>query len=388
MGRLDGAGRGRAGAGGRRPALVAGLSAPRRADRERAAKRLEALGEAARPALLEAAESNDLELRARAAAVLDAIEGRAIGRPTPVTLDFRDVPLAEVVDLVSERSGLGLVLEPGSDPSARPAQGHGRRRGARAVLGGRRADRQGGRRPARLRRQWQRHRRLQSGDDRHAHRPRGDPAAARPAAHRQRGRARPRLRPPPAADRAIGAVPRRPDGPEPPPRPDPPRPRRPAPGVGRGPVRGQAPDRPRARPDDRPGGRGRGAGGRGRPRPDARPRRPLGRGGARPAGRIQRLRGPQQRRRLGRPPLPRPARDADPPAPGRPAGDGRRLEARPGLRVARRGAGQARPQGGRGADGPRGPARARGGQRPRRRALADPARGGRDGRLQRASPGR
>jgi hypothetical protein len=95
---------------------VAGLSAPRRADRERAARRLEAIGEAAAPALREAAESNDLELRAQAAAVLDVIEGQAIGRPTPVTLDFNEVPLAEVVDAVTDRTGLGLILGPGNDP--------------------------------------------------------------------------------------------------------------------------------------------------------------------------------------------------------------------------------------------------------------------------------
>ena len=94
-------------------ALAAGLSAPRRAERERAARRLEALGEAARPALLEAAGSNDLELRGRAAAVLDAIEGQALGRPTPVTLDFRDVPLGDVVEAVSDRTGLGLACSRG-----------------------------------------------------------------------------------------------------------------------------------------------------------------------------------------------------------------------------------------------------------------------------------
>ena len=100
-----GAGRGRA--RGRCPGAVAGLSAPRRAERERAAKGLEALGEAARPALIEAAGSNDLELRARAAAVLDAIEGQALGRATPVVLDFRDVPLADVLGR-HDRTGLGL----------------------------------------------------------------------------------------------------------------------------------------------------------------------------------------------------------------------------------------------------------------------------------------
>ncbi len=97
-------------------ALVAGLSAPRRAERERAARGLEALGEAARPALLEAAGSNDLELRAQAAAVLDAIEGQSLGRPTPVVLDFRDAPLGDVVEAVTDRTGLGLAIQPWPDP--------------------------------------------------------------------------------------------------------------------------------------------------------------------------------------------------------------------------------------------------------------------------------
>src|SRR5205814_856217 len=54
--------------------------------------------------------------RARASAVLDAIEGQSLGRPTPVALDFRGVPLAGVLDAVSERTGLGLVLQPWPDP--------------------------------------------------------------------------------------------------------------------------------------------------------------------------------------------------------------------------------------------------------------------------------
>jgi hypothetical protein len=97
-------------------ALVAGLKAPRRVDRERAAHGLEALGDPARPALLRAVDSTDLELRARAAAVLDVIEGRDLARPTLVALDFRDRPLGEVVNAIGDRTGLGLILEPGTDP--------------------------------------------------------------------------------------------------------------------------------------------------------------------------------------------------------------------------------------------------------------------------------
>jgi hypothetical protein len=95
--------------------MVAGLSAPRRAERERAARGLEELGDAARPALLKAVESSDLELRGRAAAVLDAIEGRVLARPTMVTLDYKEKPLGEVVDAISERSGLGVILEVSGD---------------------------------------------------------------------------------------------------------------------------------------------------------------------------------------------------------------------------------------------------------------------------------
>jgi hypothetical protein len=91
--------------------MVERLSAPRRVERERAARGLEEMGDAARPALLKAVESSDLELRGRAAAVLDAIEGRSLARPTMVTLDYKEKPLGEVVDAITERSGLGVILE-------------------------------------------------------------------------------------------------------------------------------------------------------------------------------------------------------------------------------------------------------------------------------------
>ena len=96
--------------------LVSRLSAGRESERVKAAARLEEIGDAALPALVKAAGSRDLELRPRAAAVLDAIEGRALARPTLVTLDFRDRPLSEVVDAIADRTGLGLILDVVADP--------------------------------------------------------------------------------------------------------------------------------------------------------------------------------------------------------------------------------------------------------------------------------
>jgi len=97
-------------------ALIARLTAPRRSDRERAAERLVEIGDGARAALLKAVGSRDLELKARAASVLDSIEGRDLGRPKPITLDFRDKPVSEVVDAIAVRTGEGLVLQAGNDP--------------------------------------------------------------------------------------------------------------------------------------------------------------------------------------------------------------------------------------------------------------------------------
>jgi hypothetical protein len=91
--------------------LIAGLTAPRRADRTRAEKRLEALGDAARPALLRAIESRDLRLKARAAVVLDAIEGRDLAVPKRVALNFRNATLTDVIDAISDRTGEGLILQ-------------------------------------------------------------------------------------------------------------------------------------------------------------------------------------------------------------------------------------------------------------------------------------
>lgn len=97
-------------------ALVERLGAMRYAEREAAAKSLEKLGVAAMPALRSGRDSRDLEIRTRAAALLQKIEGSLLTRPTMVTLDFDDVPLADVVQALSKRSGMKIALFPQDFP--------------------------------------------------------------------------------------------------------------------------------------------------------------------------------------------------------------------------------------------------------------------------------
>lgn len=99
--------------------IVARLSSPRWDEREEAAKEIELLGEEALPALIEAADSRDLVLRGRAAALIDAVEGRRLARPTLVSLDFRSKPLGQIIAEISRISGVTLILEPENDPRVR-----------------------------------------------------------------------------------------------------------------------------------------------------------------------------------------------------------------------------------------------------------------------------
>jgi hypothetical protein len=96
-------------------ALISRLGSPRSAERAAAAAALEQMGPAAVPALQEARQARDLELRARAAALLDAIDGRSLTLPTLVTLDFHDRSIAEVVAAIADRSKAELILEPEAD---------------------------------------------------------------------------------------------------------------------------------------------------------------------------------------------------------------------------------------------------------------------------------
>lgn len=96
--------------------LVKQLGAGRFSDREEAAKALEQLGRAALPALREARDDKDLEVRTRAGALIDRIESDLMVRPTLVKLDFVDQPVADVVKAISERSGISLGLVNDADP--------------------------------------------------------------------------------------------------------------------------------------------------------------------------------------------------------------------------------------------------------------------------------
>ncbi len=99
--------------------LVARLGSPRFADREAAADALRRLGLPAIPALREAQSGRDLEIRIRALELRDEIEASAILKPTMVRLDFKDRPLAEVIDEFGRR--VGVSVEP-SDQSWRYRQ--------------------------------------------------------------------------------------------------------------------------------------------------------------------------------------------------------------------------------------------------------------------------
>ncbi len=91
-------------------ALVEQLGSPRFAPRELAGVTLVGLGRAALPALRAARASRDVEIRARASAILDRVEGDLLVRPTMITLDFRDVTIAEAVRAIRGRTGLPVDL--------------------------------------------------------------------------------------------------------------------------------------------------------------------------------------------------------------------------------------------------------------------------------------
>jgi hypothetical protein len=96
--------------------LLEQLGAARYAEREAAAKALECLGRQAIPLLQDARESRDMEIRTRAAAVLKQIEGSLLTRPTMVWLNFDEVPLASVVQDLSQQTGMKVSLVPENLP--------------------------------------------------------------------------------------------------------------------------------------------------------------------------------------------------------------------------------------------------------------------------------
>ena len=92
--------------------LVAGLGSPRFADREAAERELGELGRTAIPALRVAETSLDPEIRVRATALLQKIEGGLLVEPTLINLDFEQVSLPSAIQAVNAQSGLRLRLTP------------------------------------------------------------------------------------------------------------------------------------------------------------------------------------------------------------------------------------------------------------------------------------
>jgi hypothetical protein len=100
--------------------LVQRLGAPTYAEREKAQKALEAIGEAALPALKEAAQkSEDQEVRRRAADLARIIEARTIAQrlrqPSLISVAYDGTPVPEVLKDLEAKTG--IVFE--NDPAER-----------------------------------------------------------------------------------------------------------------------------------------------------------------------------------------------------------------------------------------------------------------------------
>ena len=92
-------------------ALVEKLGSASYAERE-AAKSLESLGAKALPALRPALKSRDPEIRMRARALINKIEGNLLTQESLVRLDFKDATLEEIVQSLSKQAGFQVGLGP------------------------------------------------------------------------------------------------------------------------------------------------------------------------------------------------------------------------------------------------------------------------------------
>jgi len=95
--------------------LVRQLGSARFAEREAATRSLDALGDAAVPALQTAMASNDPETRRRAGELLERIGQRAtvakILKPTTISLNFEGTPVADAVRILGNLTGLHIELQ-------------------------------------------------------------------------------------------------------------------------------------------------------------------------------------------------------------------------------------------------------------------------------------
>jgi hypothetical protein len=91
-------------------ALTRQLGSKLATEREAAATSLERMGPEALPALRAALDGQDPEIQGRSAALIRRIEGLRLIRPTPVTLDFQDRPMSEVIQEITARTGCRLRI--------------------------------------------------------------------------------------------------------------------------------------------------------------------------------------------------------------------------------------------------------------------------------------
>ena len=92
-------------------ALVEKLGSASYAERE-ATKSLESLGSKALPPLRPALKSRDPEIRMRARALINKIEGNLLIQESLVRLDFKDATLEEIVKSLSKQAGFEVGLSP------------------------------------------------------------------------------------------------------------------------------------------------------------------------------------------------------------------------------------------------------------------------------------
>jgi hypothetical protein len=97
-------------------ALVEKLGSASYAERE-AAKSLESLGAKALPPLRASLKSSDLEVRTRARALINKIEGNLLLQATTVRLDFKDATVEDIVKSLSKQAGFDVgVAQRGFNP--------------------------------------------------------------------------------------------------------------------------------------------------------------------------------------------------------------------------------------------------------------------------------
>src|SRR4051794_33269964 len=85
--------------------LISRLGSTNPSEREAAATALEAIGGEALTALRAARDGPEPAVRQRAAVLIRKIRGNQLVRPSLISLDYRDLPMSEVIQDISHRTG-------------------------------------------------------------------------------------------------------------------------------------------------------------------------------------------------------------------------------------------------------------------------------------------